>query len=238
MKKIKLVGVSAILGLLVVNSNNVFAQGIELIELETVNVALVASTPGEEVDVLKGKGDDAEVIGTKTLPPRKIKINNKTILKLAEAPQGSKLVLIDGSIGSITGLGADSFQEIGTVEVAEGLVVSHGQATEVDSSTDTKYKFATKSAYQSEYVATLTVAGTGLNFALTGLATEKEASSSSETDTASKSSETYSFSLNGVGEGVATFFNKETEESEDLDAIFSGKIQSSGKATANEKFVK
>lgn len=205
---------------------------------EFLTVNLTALIPGETADVTRGSGEDEEVIGSKTLKPGKVKINNKALLNLFDAPSGSKLVLIDGEE---VGIQQGSDAPVGTgyfVSLTEPDVeIIQGQETAVETST----KFTSKSKYTSRFVTTVTVESLGgevgaagddsggdFGFSVTGLATQNDSSSEVETEDSFKSKDSFSFSLSGAGSGFIT------DDGDTFDALFSGQIKSSGKGTLPE----
>ena len=216
---------TAILGCLALTTSYAVAQ-VEF--TENLGVALTAQMPGETVEVTRGRGDNEETIGMKTLKPRTVKVNNKALLKLLAAPANSKLVLVNGAIATQHGKDAPVTTAY-TIAVEEpNVIISQGQETKIDSSTDEKTKIKRKSVYSSRFVTKVSLAGDGVSFDLTGLASESDKSSSVETNDEKTSRDSDSFSINGAGNGSVT------DGEDTFDALFSGKITTSGKGVLIE----
>ena len=227
---------TAIVGILALSTSLCRADHIT----EFLSVNLTALIPGETVDVTRGRGEDAEVIGSKTLKPEKVKLNNKVLLKWLDAPSGSKLVLIDGEeVGTKRG-SEDSVRTGYFVSITEPDVeIVQGQETEVEARTRT----TTKSKFTSRFVTTVTVEGSGVGvmaasdspsgdfgFSVTGLATEKDSSSLVEREDSAKSKDSFSFSLSGAGNGFVR------DGLDTFEALISGRIKSSGRGSLTETF--
>ena len=226
MKKIGLVG-GAIVGLLTIASSNLRAEThFPSLDVENLNVTLTAFIQGDTADITRG----GDVIGERTLRPMRVKINNKAILEQLNAPTGSKVVLINGdAIGYQNGSALPVSSGFGLDVTPGEVVIVQGRETEVsNTNTDTF-----KSSFTAQYVAGISiesvieaaggVSSNDLSFSMTGLAKEKATSSEVETEDHFKTSDSHSFSLTAAGDGTIIL------DDEELDALFSGKLKSSGK---------
>ena len=207
----------------------------DAMEIENLNIALKVQIPGESEEVLKGKGDDAESIGSRISKPKVVKINNKQILKLLGIKNG-KLVLNGGDIGIQTGKGENStIESIGSLEFDPGaVVVSYGQDTDVtaESKNGDSTVNKSKSKYKSSSAGTDKVVSEAVTIdSFAGLATENASKSSTEKSTekgySSKGGQTRKFSITGAGDGSILVGD------ELVSALFSGKISTAGKITVN-----
>lgn len=213
---------------------------------EKITFNLTALVPGETMDIVRGSGEDEEVIGSKTLRPDRIKLNNKAFLQLLGAPAGSKLVLIERETNFEIGIQQGTNEPVGTgyfiSESEPDLEITQGQETNVDSSTETRRRITRKSRYSSQFVTTISVEGADLEFSITGLGTANEVESSVETDDSISSRDSVSFSITGAGTGsfrdddgpapgaVAAASGEEST----VDVLISGRISASGSGSSTE----
>ena len=214
---------------------------------ERITFNLTALVPGETIEITRGSGDDEEVIGSKTLRPERLKVNNKALLQLLGAPAGSKLVLIERETNLEIGIQQGTDEPEGTgyfiSDSEPDLEITQGQETNVDSSTETRRRITKKSRYSSQFVTTISVAGADLEFSITGLATSNDVESSVETDDSIRSRDSVSFSISGAGTGsfrddaarpasgdVASASGEEST----VDVLISGRISASGNGSFTE----
>ena len=208
---------------------------VEFLPTERLNIKLTALIQGESVDVQQ----DGESIGTRDMPPQRVRIDNKALLQLYGAPVGSRLVLMDGeSIGYQTG-SSDPVNTGITFSMEDPFVaITKGQETEVSGDT----KSVSKANYIAQYVANPHVEIfndvpanpfniVGFSFSLVGMAKETVNNKTTETDTNSSASFHHSFIFSGVGNGTIITSTNFPASSESKDVVVSGQISTVGKST-------